>query len=366
MDLYNRKLLDDFSKAIEPTIESNCSNVSTYPTVDQQLRAFGSYSVLVYVSSATITALTLAMFLYLTFRITRFAPSRRRTMILWVTATPIVLSFLSFVGMLLPKANYTCKHIKSLYMPWVLMHLVDLTLDYHGGIQNLLPRLESDGATLALEQIPCCCAALIWGKVLYNKHTMRVARALVYQFPLIQFVFVFLGMILEELGYYKSGYVGFDNSYIYLTTLKTISFFIAEWGVNLFVAMSASRLAHIKYGMKIHLVQLFILFVKAQTTTMQILGDNGVIPCVLPYLSVNAFESFLENGLLIVECCLISIPIVIEYQLRRGSLDRKDVLKEMEARMSPATTTSDISSHAGVTRSVSSDVELCKEFVEFL
>ncbi|KAK2709918.1 organic solute transporter subunit alpha-like isoform X2 [Artemia franciscana] len=339
--------------------------------------AFGIWGPAIYVVEGLIVLLTLSIYSYIGARTTIFAPSKRRTMILWVAATPLVMSTLSFVGILVPRANNGCNYVKTLFMPWVLMHLVNLTLNFHGGVNHLVPQLMRDKATLATCRPFCCCFGLYWKNVPYNKRTMRIVRALVYQVPLTQFLIVFAGHVLEQSGLYTVGYIGPDDSYLWLSLLNFTTFLFAMWGVNMIIAMSAERLAHIKYSKKIRMVQLLIIWIKSQTVLLAIIAGYGGFPCLLPNLSVKAYKNFVENSLIIGECFLISIPLAYEYRLRTGSYDRKDMMTKSSSTPSISTSVETIpqtpdgsikdfySRHPRLPRSVSNDEIMNLEFVAY-
>lgn len=152
--------------------------------------------------------------------------------------TPKVISFLALMTLLIPRAGNLCDTVKQMYvntcwllnmlnpfkfkifysfMPFVMMHFVDLTLDFKGGHTAALEDLLQSNTSMTLYMPPCCCVGLCVRQLDYTKWTfslieknwirinrfvdrkrLRVLKSLVYQMPLVQLAIILLIVLLTE------------------------------------------------------------------------------------------------------------------------------------------------------------------------
>ena len=111
------------------------------------------------------------LFLLNVFRHIKKSPAAWRRLLAWITSTPMVVSNLSLIIFLVPRAGDTYDTVKQVYLPLVLMHFINLALMIQGGEQGIIRDLVgTDSAPLSLCAPPCCCFGLCFRNLTFTKY----------------------------------------------------------------------------------------------------------------------------------------------------------------------------------------------------
>ena len=98
------------------------------------------------------------------------SPARMRRLLAWITSMPMVVSLLSLVIFLVPRASDTADTVKQVYMPFMLMHFIDLALLIQGGEEGLLHEMVDVEMEISLCAPPLCCFALCVRNLTFTKY----------------------------------------------------------------------------------------------------------------------------------------------------------------------------------------------------
>ena len=134
------------------------------------------------------------------------------------------MSFLAEMVILIPRAAAICDSVKQMFIPFIMMHFIDLTLDLKGGQSIALEDLVVSNTSVTLCVPPCCCVGLCFKNVTYSKKKLRVIKALVYQMPLVQLLILMVIVLLTEAEVIDRGSVSAQQSRISVAALMS-SFF---------------------------------------------------------------------------------------------------------------------------------------------
>ena len=97
------------------------------------------------------------------------SPARMRRLLAWITSMPMVVSLLSLIIFLVPKASDTAETVKQVYMPFMLMHFIDLAMLIQGGEEGLLHEMVDVEMPISLCAPPFCCFGLCFRNLTFTK-----------------------------------------------------------------------------------------------------------------------------------------------------------------------------------------------------
>ena len=121
--------------------------------------------------AGTITTIILIiLFVFNVFRHIKKSPARWRRLLAWITSTPMVVSILSLLIFLVPRAGSTCDTVKQVYLPFIEMHFMDLAVMIQGGEEAILRNLIGTQVPLSLCTFPCCCFGLCFRNITFTKY----------------------------------------------------------------------------------------------------------------------------------------------------------------------------------------------------
>ncbi|XP_032793128.2 organic solute transporter subunit alpha [Daphnia magna] len=306
-------------------MEDNCSMLTFStrpPSVQQHLEALGYYGWIATITFAVTTLILVALFILNVASFIRHSPPHRRLLLCWVTSFPLIISFLALMTLLIPRAGNLCDTVKQIFMPFIMMHFVDLTLNFKGGQSAALEDLLQSNTPMTFCLPPCCCLGLCIRQLDYTKKRLRVFKSLVYQMPLVQLAIIVLIVLLTEAEVIRRD-KGPDGVFIFLNVLNIVCFCLAMWAFNIITRSFAPQLVAINFQYKAQLVGLGIALMKLQNFVLVLLSVSGVIPCIPPLTSRIVLQKTIDASLTLIEAFILGILTFIDYR----KLDHQDELQ---------------------------------------
>ena len=133
------------------------------------------------------TSLLAIMFLFHLYQVKKRAPPNRRRVLAWIISLPFIISFLALCSFVVPRAATFCDAFKTLYiifilylvtsnvilfyryLPYLLMHLIDLAVVLKGGQSESLRQFQLESAPVTLCVPICCWFGICFRGLSYNK-----------------------------------------------------------------------------------------------------------------------------------------------------------------------------------------------------
>ncbi|KAI9552332.1 hypothetical protein GHT06_022697 [Daphnia sinensis] len=275
----------------------NCSyfqyNNVTPPNIGQQMKALGKFAMGVGIAGGISTALLIVLFIINVFTNIKKSPARRRRLLCWITSMPMVVSILSLFIFLIPRASDICDTVKQVYLPFVLMHFVDLALLIQGGEEGVLNEVVEVQAPFSLCQPPCCFFGICVHDLTFTKIRLRIVKGLVYQAPVLQFVLIIIMNVLDHADFLEQKTA--DKLFQFFAVLNILAFMFGIWGFNILNAALSPmlRTKWKRYILRTKVLSAFVVILKMQNFILGILYFANVIPCIIPYISPSIMRKSL-------------------------------------------------------------------------
>ncbi|EFX65693.1 hypothetical protein DAPPUDRAFT_303564 [Daphnia pulex] len=300
--------------------EYNCSyfqyNNVTPPNIGQQLQALGKFAFGVGIAGTISTILLIILFIVNVFTNIKKSPARRRRLLCWITSMPMVVSILSLIIFLVPRAGDVCDIVKQIYLPFVLMHFVDLVLLIQGGEEGVLNDVVEVHAPLSLCHPPCCFFGICLRHLTFTKIRLRIVKGLVYQAPVFQFVLIVIMNVLDHAEFMEKNKS--DRLYQFFAALNILAFMFGIWGFNILNG-ALSQLLRTKwkrYILRTKVLSAFVVILKIQNFILGILFFYNVIPCIVPYVSPAIMRKTIDAALSLLEALIFGVLFYLVYQVR--------------------------------------------------
>ncbi|KAK4037113.1 hypothetical protein OUZ56_029152 [Daphnia magna] len=261
------------------------------------------------------TALLIVLFIINVFTNIKKSPARRRRLLCWITSMPMVVSILSLFIFLIPRASDICDTVKQVYLPFVLMHFVDLALLIQGGEEGVLNEVVEVHAPFSLCQPPCCFFGICVHDLTFTKIRLRIVKGLVYQAPVLQFVLIIIMNVLDHADFLEKKTS--DKLFQFFALLNILAFMFGIWGFNILNAALSPmlRTKWKRYILRTKVLSAFVVILKMQNFILGILYFANVIPCIIPYISPSIMRKNIDPGYLgyrpRVTCCGQVIACVV-------------------------------------------------------
>ncbi|KAK4037116.1 hypothetical protein OUZ56_029155 [Daphnia magna] len=297
----------------------NCSyfqyNNVTPPNIGQQIKALGKFAMGVGIAGGISTALLIVLFIINVFTNIKKSPARRRRLLCWITSMPMVVSILSLFIFLIPRASDICDTVKQVYLPFVLMHFVDLALLIQGGEEGVLNEVVEVHAPFSLCQPPCCFFGICVHDLTFTKIRLRIVKGLVYQAPVLQFVLIIIMNVLDHADFLEKKTS--DKLFQFFALLNILAFMFGIWGFNILNAALSPmlRTKWKRYILRTKVLSAFVVILKMQNFILGILYFANVIPCIIPYISPSIMRKTIDAALSLLESLLFGIFFYLVYQV---------------------------------------------------
>ncbi|KAI9563882.1 hypothetical protein GHT06_011349 [Daphnia sinensis] len=296
------------------------SDVEEPITLFEHLEALGTFGTAFGIFGIISTSTVTAIFVVSIFHVVRKHPSQWRRLVTWIVSMPMIVSILSLVTFLVPGAAILCDTVKQSYLPFVLMHFIDLSLLIEGGHRDTVQDLKDKDIPINFCRPPWCCVGLCYRNVNYNKKNLRIMKSLVYQTPLFQLLINLLMAILEAAGVLER--VIRNNAFAILGIINIIFFTIGMYGYNVLTTGFAQISEWKNYPLKARVLFVCVVLLKVQTLILLLLGVGGSIPCVEPYISPVVMRKSIESALCLVEALIFAVIFYPVFRVVDSSASR--------------------------------------------
>lgn len=310
-------------------MEYDCDYFSTenvtLPNVEQQFRAFGFFGLLGSILGAVISIFLIGLFILNVVNIIQKEPSQRRRLLVWITSLPMVVSLLSVTTMLVPRSGNLCETVKNVYIPFLMMHFVDLTLQLEGGEKEALKKLTRQRTPLNLCMPPCCYIGICFRNCTFGKRRLRFLRGLVYQMPLLQLVIIVVQMILTDAEIIETGKNVITSV---LAVINFLVFVFGIWSSNVIIQAFKFLIKWRRYLPKARILMTFIGLMKMQNFILVIITNQNAMGCLPPYVSPLVMRRTIDAFITLMESLIFGIVFYLVYRIRNS--ERTDGQNEPE------------------------------------
>lgn len=139
--------------------DPRCPNQTSFPTAEEFYHALGGYAVALYAGAATVTLLSLLMYLRLLYRHVKEVPPTRLCSTLWINSIYPVVAIAATFSIALPRSSRYIALFYKLYLGLAMRYFVKLTLAWYGGMNGMMENFSHD-TKINLRTWPCClCCA---------------------------------------------------------------------------------------------------------------------------------------------------------------------------------------------------------------
>ncbi|KAI9560293.1 hypothetical protein GHT06_014308 [Daphnia sinensis] len=299
-------------------LEFNCSQYefdSDPPDVSQHFDAFGIIGLgIAYGGTASSGLLALLFFIQICSNV-RKCPFHAYDNLL-----------LSLTSFLVPRAGNLCSIVKQSYMPFMLMHFLDLALMIDGDEEQILNTLMDNRVPMSLCASPCCFFGLCCRSSIVTRRGFRAMRRRVYQAPLWQFLLTMTAVVLEiaEINQFLPEYIVMPL-FQTLAGLNVLMCMLGNWGFNVIVKTfkGLERSNWNRRMQKAHALTLFIAVMKIQFFVLGLLVDyTDYIPCSPPAISPVHMKQNIDAVLTLAEALLFGVIFTFVYRVRQSDIDR--------------------------------------------
>nr|CAH0113448.1 unnamed protein product [Daphnia galeata] len=291
-------------------------------SVTEHIAALGAFGTAFSVFGSISTVMVTAIFVLSIFHVIRKSPPQWRRLLTWIVSMPMIVSILSLITFIVPGAAILCDTVKQSYLPFVLMHFIDLSLLIEGGHRDTIQDLKNRNIPINFCRPPWCCMGLCYRNMNYNKKNLRIMKGLVYQTPLFQLVINFIMAILETAGVLER--VIRNTAFAVLGVTNIIFFTIGMYGYNVLTTGFAQLSEWKNYSMKARVLFLCVVLLKVQTLVLLLLGVGGSIPCIEPYISPVVMRKSIEAALCLVEALIFGVIFFPVFRVVDNSVNRLD------------------------------------------
>ncbi|KAK4029354.1 hypothetical protein OUZ56_022352 [Daphnia magna] len=310
-------------------LEFNCSRYdfdSDPPDVSQHFDAFGIIGLgIAYGGTASSGLLTLLFFIQICSNV-RKCPWEWQRSLSWIVSMPMIISWLSLTSFLVPRAGNLCSIVKQSYMPFMLMHFLDLALMIDGDEEQILNTLMDNRVPMSLCASPCCFFGICCRSSIVTRRGFRAMRRRVYQAPLWQFLLTMAAVVLEiaEINQFLPEYIVMPL-FQTLAGLNVLMCMLGNWGFNVIVKTfkGLERSNWNRRMKKAHALTLFIAIMKLQFFVLGLLVDyTDYIPCSPPAVSPVHMKQNMDALLTLAEALLFGLVFTFVYRVRQCDIDR--------------------------------------------
>jgi len=283
-----------------------CPAVEVFPSLSDFQQGLGSWAVVLYVSCVIVWTALGIQYSFLVRQFTQSLQSDRLVHTLWVTSVFFVLSTCNMVSTILPLASEFIWLAYKIFLSIAQVHFVDLTLSWYGGETTMINHVGED-KTINFRKPPCCCCCCLPRSTTLTKAKIRFMKGSVYQVPYFQSICLFILGSLQISGYVELGSLSFSSPYMYITVLLALSNMSGLWGLFMFfnITHQFNLLDSHNYKKKSTCMKLIIVLINIQGFIVDILVNQGVVPCIAEYVSrsgmgmvVKAVCILLESGII--------------------------------------------------------------------
>ncbi|NXY85724.1 OSTA protein, partial [Alcedo cyanopectus] len=261
---------------------------------------------------ANLVFLEEAVYLY------RKIPSSKKSIIIWINATAPVIATTSCIGMWIPRSTMFTDFTAAVFFAIVIHKFLMMMIKECGGQNLLLKRFANDRFKISTG--PCCCCCLCLPRVRITRRTLFWLKLGTFQFVFFRPAFMFLSIVLWTNGNYTLSNLSPKGAAIWISCFVGVLTIIALWPVGIMFLQVRTLLTCKKIIPKFALYQFIVILNNLQTSIINILARQRIIPCAPP-LSSSARGAYITQQLLIMEMFLITLFSRVVYRRRYDDLE---------------------------------------------
>ncbi|NXH23068.1 OSTA protein, partial [Bucco capensis] len=244
--------------------------------------------------------------------------SSKRSIIIWINAAAPVIASTSCIGMWIPRSTMFTDFTAAVFFAIVIHKFLMMMIKECGGQKMLLKHFEN--GRFKINTGPCCCCCLCLPQVHITRRTLFWLKLGTFQFACFRPVLMFLSIVLWTNGNYTLYNLSPKGAAIWINCFVGVLTIIALWPVAIMFRQVRSLLNCKKIIPKFALYQFILILTNLQTTVINILAMQRIIPCG-PLLSSSARGSSISQQLLIMEMFLITLFSRVVYRRRYNDLE---------------------------------------------
>ncbi|XP_005151624.2 organic solute transporter subunit alpha-like [Melopsittacus undulatus] len=248
----------------------------------------------------------------------RKIPSSKRSIIIWVNAAAPVIATTSCTGMWIPRSTMFTDFTAAVFFAIVIHKFLMMMIKDCGGQKLLLKRFENGHFKISTG--PCCCCCLCLPRVPITRRTLFWLKLGTLQFAFLRPVLMFLSIVLWTNGNYTLYNVSTKGAAIWISCVVGVLTIIALWPVAIMFQQVRTLLICKKIIPKFALYQFILILNHLQTSIINILATQRIIPCAPP-LSSSARGAYMTQQLLIMEMFLITLLSRVVYRRKYDDLE---------------------------------------------
>ncbi|NXD85677.1 OSTA protein, partial [Halcyon senegalensis] len=252
-------------------------------------------------------------------------PSSKKSIIIWINATAPVIATTSCIGMWIPRSTMFTDFTAAVFFAIVIHKFLMMMIKECGGQKMLLKRFENDRFKISTG--PCCCCCLCLPRVRITRRTLFWLKLGTFQFVFFRPAFMFLSIVLWTNGNYTLYNLSPKGAAIWISCFVGVLTIIALWPVGIMFLQVRTLLASKKIIPKFALYQFIVILNNLQTSIINILARQRIIPCAPP-LSSSARGEYIAQQLLIMEMFLITLISRVVYRRRYDDLEPPECTAE--------------------------------------
>nr|XP_039267491.1 organic solute transporter subunit alpha-like [Styela clava] len=304
------------------------------PSAKEIVSSMGSTHLVVHLVLIVMAFTTLAIFIeeifYLRSKIRK--NYRRRRMSVLQAGIPPIFTLTAVVGTFFPRGNLMIDFVCSIYFGFAMHALLNLMVNYYGGITAMLKRLRDVRVKISTPPVCCCCRCL--PEVPMTRKTFKYLYCLTFQAAASRPVVLFFrGVFVLD--------PTFSINELIFTVVLAISMLTGMWALIILRGVSSTVLSHFNITAKFFCFQAVLLISNIQPFVLKLAS----LPCVLPYTTRGRIIT-VNYQIIIVEFFLLSLVMRCLYRTKGDADNLEEVEKRKERKIQNSATKTTLVSDA--------------------
>ncbi|KAI6183954.1 Organic solute transporter alpha-like protein 2 [Aphelenchoides bicaudatus] len=318
---------------------TNCSNKDNLPpSAKEHLSHLEAPYVISIIVASLLFLLTTGLFILHLIFIGRYCKDiYRRAFILFLSGTPVFISFFALVALYMPRIWFLSYLLSFFYFSLSIYVTVCLLLQLVDGKDALVKSMHKSDTRITITTPPFCCLFICLPEVPVHVKKIKYVELAVMQTPLIRLVCTVISLIL----YFES----FEKSFTALKILDFISLpslLLGIYGLHILsnTVCKLEEISHSRYMFVFRLVDLFFMVFGLQTPIFELTARAGGFSCGAGQMNALDVAYFWKNVAIVVESFVVSIiASILLKPSRTGLFDKYNASCRSVASMSTTAST---------------------------
>ncbi|XP_077991752.1 organic solute transporter subunit alpha-like [Glandiceps talaboti] len=297
------------------SVNSNDSCKAEPPPVDEYLGEIQPYGILILSLESVILVFSWLILLE-TYINVRTGSFKERNSILIVVALYPIFILASYISVFVPRTSSATMPAASMYLSFVLYHLIHIIENYFGGRDNFFQVMSKQKVSLV--GFPICFIFCLPTITMTGDNISRL-RCGIYQYIIVRPLFYYVMLLIQStIEIYPSRY---DKNlpYVYIIFTINLSTIMAMYCIGIFTTAIKEHLPNEKIPAKFFCVRVVLLTTIFQETILSILTTYDIIPCAEKGPMASQVRAlWINNNLLIFELFLILLLVRYLYRTTRA------------------------------------------------